>query len=429
MKPIGMHIKSESSSWGRDVRGARLAGWSGRILLLAAVVALPCGGTDACLAEAARDSVPAFERWPGNPLFAVEPSRSWRSIHVANADVVRPETSPDGKWRLFLRGSGRFPQETPDPERNYHDSIGLFTQEANGFSPFGPWKEHPGNPVLAHGPADGYDGLHLLDAAAAWGKDADGRDVLYLYYKGVSYESGGCVAGAASTDGGRTFTKFESNPLHRRGGPNDVVYHDGRYYLFYGYATFDATLRRVTDRLKIYLAVTKDPTDIRDVPRCLAIATGRPGSFDSRAVNGARVFRIGPRWFMIYQVSAVHFDYPERFHAAWSDDLVHWTKVRNPQPLFERGDTGRWDQGAIWTGDVFEYDGRLYMYYEGWGRENVALDRRKPYARPGRSQVGVAHVAVDRFLEWCGLPSPPAHRAPGPAAPRRVRPRGTSSGP
>jgi len=189
-------------------------------------------------------------------------------------------------------------------------------------------------------------------------------------------------------------------------GPNDLVYHDGRYYLFYGDAKYDPAVGRPTANLQIYLAVMDDPTALREAPRRPVIGPGPPGAFDSRAVNGARVFRLAGRWFMIYQVSELQFDYPERFHAAWSDDLVHWTKVENEQPLFCRGEAGRWDQGAIWTGDVFRHNGRLYMYYEGWGVENVDFDRRKPYAAPGRSQIGIAYAAVGRFLEWSGLPAP-----------------------
>ena len=131
---------------------------------------------------------------------------------------------------------------------------------------------------------------------------------------------------------------------------------------------------------------------------------GKPEAFDSYSVNGARIFRLNGRWFMVYQASAIHFDYPNRFHAAHSSDLVHWTKVENAQPLFERGAPGQWDQGAIWFGEVFEHGGALYLLYEGWGWPGKRLDLNKPYAKPGRSQTGIASVSISRFLAWCGLP-------------------------
>ena len=334
-----------------------------------------------------------FVRWTKNPLLAVAPNKRWRSIHVANAAVLTPAESPDGRWRLYVRGSGRFPSESTDRQRNYHDSIGLFTQEADGFSPYGPWQEHPGNPVLFHGPGDSYDGKHLLDCCPVWGKDREGlNDVLIMFYKGVPYNSGGCLAGAQSNDGGMTFRKFRSNPLQKRVGPCDAVYHQGHYYLFYGDAKYDPVRRRVTDRLKTYLAITPDPSDISRAPRQLVIDVGPPGTFDSRSVHGGRIFRLEGRWFMVYQASATHFDYPDRFHAAYSTDLVHWTKVKNAQPLFQRGPPGQWDQGAIWFGEVFEHEGRLYMLYEGWGWKGLKFDRTKAYAKPGRSQVGIASI-------------------------------------
>ena len=296
------------------------------------------------------------------------------------------------------------PEEGTDRSRNYHDSIGLFTQKGAGFSLYGPWFEHPGNPILAHGSAQSYDGKHLLDCSPVWGKGPDGReDILYLFYKGVSYGQGSCLAGAHSRDGGHTFTKFPTNPLQCHVGPNDVVFHGNKYYVFYGAAKFDAVARRHTDRLKIYVAVTSDPTDLTKAARHLAIDVGPPGASDSRSVNGARIFRLGTRWFMVYQASAVHFDYPDRFHAAHSTDLINWTRVANPLPLFERGEPGEWDQGAIWFGEVFEHAERLYMLYEGWGRRGSGFNRDRAYAKPGRSQTGIASTSVSRFVEWCGL--------------------------
>jgi len=248
----------------------------------------------------------------------VDRQSSWRAIHVANAAVLTPRESPDGRWRLYIRGSARFPEEGSDRRTNYHDSIGLFTQEAEEFSPYGHWLEHPGNPILTHGDAQGYDGKHLLDCSPVWGKE----DILYMFYKGVSYGQGSCLAGAYSKDGGHTFTKFSTNPLQRHVGPNDVVFHGGMYYVFYGDAKFNAAAKRNTDRLKIYVAVTPGPADLARAARHLAIDVGPPGSLDCHSVNGARIFRLGTRWFMIYQASAVHFDYPDRFHVAHSTNLI-----------------------------------------------------------------------------------------------------------
>ena len=95
--------------------------------------------------------------------------------------------------------------------------------------------------------------------------------------------------------------------------------------------------------------------------------------------------------------------FPDRMHLAMSDDLVNWTKVDNTQPLFTRGPHGSWDQGGIWPTELFEYKGKLYLYYEGWGREGFVADRDKEYFRPASSQIGVAVADKEDFLKWCGL--------------------------
>lgn len=340
-----------------------------------------------------------MQRVGSDPVIPIDPAVQWRSGHVANAAVMPPDESPDGRWRLYVRGSGRFPEETPDPNRNYHDSIGLFTQEAANFSPAGPWEEHSGNPVLVHGLEDAYDGKHLLDCTPVWCPD---RGALYMFYKGVSYQMGGSLAVAVSFDGGEAFSKADANPLQRRIGPCDTVFHDGRLYIFYGDTKVDLKTGRPTDKLKTYLAVVDDPAEFASAPRRLALDTGAVGSFDSESVHGGRVFRLKSRWYMVYQCSTRHMDYPDRFHVAWSDDLLQWSKVENTEPFFTRGAAGSWDEGAIWYGEVFEHRGSLYMYYEGWGSGRPGHNRNKPYFRGGRSQTGLAETTVESFLKWCG---------------------------
>jgi hypothetical protein len=341
-----------------------------------------------------------MQRIGDKPVFAVDPAHPWRSLHVANAAVLCPAESPDGRWLLYIRGSGYLPTANGTPA--YHDSIGLFTQEAGSFSPLGPWEENGANPILVHGDAESYDGKNLLDCTPFPGKSRDGsRNVLYMLYKGVSYRNGGCLAGAFSTDGGRSFSKFDANPLHRRVGPCDAVYHDGKYFIFYGDPKYDPEAGKSTDRLKIHLAVTSDPAGFADAPRTLAVGTGAEGSFDSVSVHGGRIFKLKNRWYMVYQCSAKFMDYPDRFHVAWSDDLIRWEKADNFQPFFERGAPGSWDEGAIWYGEVFEHEGMLYMYYEGWGSGRPGFDRDKPYFRGGCSQTGLAGVSVQAFLDWC----------------------------
>lgn len=352
----------------------------------------------ACLGAAAE---PLMVRSSDQPVIPISEEHPWRSVHVANAAILSPEESPDGFWRLYLRGSGFFPEEGGRPEEHYHDSIGLFIQRPDNFSPNGPWQPYSENPVIVHGPKDSYDGKHLLDCAPVWGKTTNGSDVLVMLYKGISYKEGECLAGAYSRDMGKSFSKFHINPMQQYIGPCDVIFHNNQYYIYYGDAKFDPEKGRLTDHLRTYLAIVNTPADFADAPRRLALDVGPKGSFDSRSVHGGRIFRLKDRWYMVYQCSRRFIDYPDRFHVAWSDDLLTWTKVENPKPFFMRGDAGTWDEGGIWYGEVFEHNGTLYMYYEGWGSGRPGYDRSRPYVPGGRSQTGMASVSVERFLQWC----------------------------
>lgn len=293
---------------------------------------------------------------------------------------------------MYVRGSGYTAQN------EYHDQIGVFYQETDAFSPTGPWTEHPSNPVIAHGAPGTCDELHLLDCAPCIG--ADGR--VWFFYQAVrgtlDRKQGSLACRHATDDEGYRFT--EAVQLKDGVGCSDAVYHDDRYYIFYGYGYDDNT------HMKIDCAVTDDPLSLAEAEvHTVLLPGGGPDDFDARYVNGSRIFRLEgiDKWFMVYQGSARNFDFPERFHVAWSDDLLHWTKVQNEQPLFERGEAGRWDQRAIWFGEVFEHEGMLYLYYEAWGCEGAVPDRDTPYFGGGHSATGCASASKEAFLTWCGL--------------------------
>lgn len=80
-----------------------------------------------------------IQRALDKPVIPIDPNHAWRAVHVANAAILTPEESPDGRWRMYLRGSGFFPAEGGQPEEHYHDSIGLLTQEAGTWDEGGIW--------------------------------------------------------------------------------------------------------------------------------------------------------------------------------------------------------------------------------------------------------------------------------------------------
>ena len=325
-----------------------------------------------------------FQRQSKNPLFAPDGSRSWRGDHMANPSVISPQNSPDGNWWLYLRGSGSCP--------SYCDQIGLYQQDAANFKPFGPWKEYAHNPVLPIGPSGTHDDGFLLDPAAVVGKDG----VVYVYYNGqrVGHANHG-LSVRYSTDGGYTFQHVDAQ-LKPGFGCSDAVYHDGKYYIYYGGG----------NPCRLYVTVTENPLSFEGAPTYETIPIGGgPSNFDSYAVNGSMVFRLEgvDKWFASYQGSSTSYDFPDRFHIAMSDDLIHWTKVDSRIPLFTRGSEGDWDEGAVWFCEIFEHQDMLYLYYEGWGnRFTTVADRDVPYFS-GQSCIGAASCTKEAFLKWCGL--------------------------
>lgn len=339
----------------------------------------------------AEDSL--MQREGSIPVFRTDRNSYYYQAHIANAAVLEPDEYCPDRWRLYIRGSAWF----PSGDENYHDSIGLFVQDAKSFDPEDGWKEYRREPLLMHGPAGSYDEKHLLDCCPVVGADG----VVYLYYSAKTNSRRTSLAGAVSHDGGYTFEKMDNNPLLEHVGPTDAIFYDGTYYVFYGDAKYEPTIRRVTDHLQIYVAVSDNPEDLTDAEKTLAVGVGEDDLFDSHSVSGGRVFRLKKRWYMVYQSSDRHFDYPDRFHVAWSDDLIEWTKVDNDEPFFERGSLGSWDDGGIWFGEVFEHDDTLWMFYEGWGGGTGVVNRDQPYYQGGRSQTGLASVSVKKFLRWC----------------------------
>ena len=317
-----------------------------------------------------------FRRISDQPFLSADASSpAWRRNSITAGRIVRPEQSPDGRWYWYVRGSS-----------SAHQTIGLFTQEAADFNPLGPWDEYPGNPVVNVGTGDAFDAWRILGVCPVPMPDHS----LYLYYKARPYNQGSTFGtGLAQSTDGVHFTKLVSASICPR-NPSDVLYHADKFLYYSG----------------IRLYTLDDPAQVPETLFETILSTGDgPAHFDRICLQGDRIFRLEgvDKWFMAYYGDASHTDFPHRFHVALSDDLVHWTKVDNPQPLFTRGPRGRWDQGGIWAPEIIEYQGKLYMYYEGWGREGYVPDRDEEYFTPACSQTGVAVCDKQAFLNWCGL--------------------------
>ncbi len=330
-------------------------------------------------------------------LLPYDPEVSWRSVHAANAAFLISTDPRDKVKKVYFYFRG-----TSDIKGYPQNSIGLWTQPYDTFSPTDEWKTvEQGGKWIDHGLVvkcgpDKYDINEVLDTCVAKGPHGE----IYLYYVGKDDHYSAMLCVAKSTDGGFTFKKSKNNPLKMDVGPTDVIYHNGKFYVFYSDAKWNRKKRQLTDKLTIYVAVTKNPENLNGAKIYKCVAPGEKGQWDSNAVGGGRVFCLNGKWWMIYQGGDSHFDFQPRMNAAYSDDLIHWNKVDNPFPLFLRGESGNWDQGAIWWGETIPCKNKLYMFYEGWGSLGFTPVRNSDYYYPGHSQIGRACCTTNQFLKW-----------------------------
>lgn len=335
---------------------------------------------DLALPDADLAPICLFKRVDGQPPVP-DAAIKWMSHSTASPQILTPEESIDGNWWLYVRGSA-----------GQNSSAGVFTQSANSFNPLGPWRNHFMGDLGAINPglcntADDY--------AIMAPRGVKGDDGYYVFYKGYSNAGGSSkptIIVASSTDG-FSYPQGCAVVWKENAAISDVVFNDGKYYIF-------------NSRTLLISTSAHTGANAQEYDNILNLGDG-PANFDRYSINGQMIFKLKvsgkDKWFMIYQGSPCNSDFPDRLHAAYSDDLITWTKVKNDKPLFSRGNAGAVDQGAIWSPAVFEYNGMLYMYYEGWGREGYVADRNKSYFTPAHSQIGIAMCKKDDFINWCGL--------------------------
>ena len=339
-----------------------------RVLLPACVVALSgiqC--VQPLQSGSAIQTTPSFvwHRYPGNPVFPATPG-TWRESQTANPDLLLK----DGVYYMYFRG-----------QRGGHDRIGVATIPAEKFDGV-TWDIHP-EPIIDVGGPGSWDENHALDPAAIL---HDGK--VFLYYTASSPREDRSICLAVSEDG-KSFRKFDGNPVIIGGGP-EIASRDGVLYLYYW--------RSVPGKkgFQIHYAASRDGYHFTEQVPSLVLPVGPAGSWDSFTVETPRIFREGELFYMVYCGSDRNKDYP--FHAglATSRDLIHWTKFPG-NPIFERGAAGEWDEGAIWFTTVEKIKGRYYMWYEGYGGGTARTEPYGSYLKGGKSQVGMATMEAPYF--------------------------------
>jgi len=103
-----------------------------------------------------------------------------------------------------------------------------------------------------------------------------------------------------------------------------LVEHEGLYYNFYNAANGSVE--------QLGLATSTDLIHWTRHPDNPVVRNGGPGAYDEQFCSDGKVFRDGDHWVMIYfgvGRGGAHI------MAAFSRDLVHWT--RHPEPLYKAG--------------------------------------------------------------------------------------------
>jgi predicted GH43/DUF377 family glycosyl hydrolase len=223
-----------------------------------------------------------------------------------------------------------------------------------------------------------FDCLHVFDPAAVV---ADGQ--VFLCYSAVGPYSD--MLGMARSRDGVAFRKSETPIL--AGRAPELVWSDGRFYLFY-------VLKAPDQGYVVHLATSGDGEAFTPLERPILTA-GKPGAWDGFEVTTPRLFERSGVYYMLYagEGDPSRKDKPGAFGLARSGDLVSWE--RDPRnPVFLKGAPGAWDDGAIWFGTVFSWGDALYLLYEGGAARDLSREG------PALTQVGLARVHVQTFDQW-----------------------------
>jgi predicted GH43/DUF377 family glycosyl hydrolase len=290
-----------------------------------------------------------FTRVSNEPYIAKTPGTFYSKL-VANPDVLEFKAS----LYFFFRGQGE----------EGHDQIGLWKQSltlANGVD----WDKSIKEPIVevSKNPAD-YDSDHILDPAAIVLKDS-----IYLYCTAKEVEDQGSYAiGLSISIDGNTFVKHQQGPILRNAIAPEVVFHEGLIYLFF------QRHNKENDSWELYSRTSKDGIDFDSESERLVFKPSKlPGEMDSQSTATFRIFQSGDYYYMAYGACQKYLDYPENFGIARSQDLINWERSLSG-PIFTRGNSGDWDEAAIWYPTIHKIGDTFFMWYEGAGTGNGLVD-------------------------------------------------------
>ena len=326
-----------------------------------------------------------FTRVSNEPYIAKTPGTFYSKL-VANPDVLEFK----GSLYFFFRGQGE----------EGHDQIGLWKQPlalANGVD----WEKSIKEPIVkvSEDPA-AYDSNHILDPAAIVLKDS-----IYLYYTAKEIEDQGSYAiGLSISVDGNSFEKHSQSPILKSAIAPEVVFHEGLIYLFF------QRHNEENDSWELFLRTSKDGINFDSESEQLVFKPSQvTGEIDSQSAATFRIFQSGDYYYMAYGACQKHLDYPENFGIARSQDLINWERSLSG-PIFSRGNSGDWDEAAIWYPTIHKINDTYFMWYEGAGTGNGLADDASVraselarevnyggYLESNFSQVGLATLNESEF--------------------------------
>lgn len=314
-----------------------------------------------------------FIRHKGNPIINRK-EKTFHSIHAANPDILKF----NNKLFYYFRGQGD----------EKHDQIGVAFAELDSFNGY-EWNFYKNNPIIAVSNRKGdFDSRHILDPGTVV---INGK--VHLYYSGHSYDKPACV-GLAISHNGIDFEKHKNNPVILNAIAPEVVIKNKIVYLFY-------QKKNEKGYFELFCSFSNDGVKFINEKKVFGPDKNND-SFDSFSISTCRIWKENENYYMIYGGSDKFDDYPHAFGLAKSTDLLNWSRYPL-NPVFTRGEAGAWDEGGIWFGTVYKYNGKRYMWYEGCGtgflpdtskaKELSDKCRNEDYGGYGKSnfsQIGMA---------------------------------------
>jgi len=197
-------------------------------------------------------------------------------------------------------------------------------------------------------------------------KQVNGRFVgTYHAYPDPGYESGPAVIGLCFSTDLRTWIVgdpvLESDPgfSWEAGGlyKSWLMESDRTYYLFYNAKNKPKKTAPWQERTGV--AISTDLVTWQRYSDNPVLGLGSRGDFDDRFASDPCVLRHNDTWIMFYFGNCT--DGHAREGVAFSDDLFHWRKAR--QPLIDVGPPGSIDSKYAHKPGIISKDGKLYHFY------------------------------------------------------------------